>query len=461
MPLPATESKNRVVETITEGLRKMCSDTPLLLRRITREADNKAASDLRPGHLKWELPDSPQDLDQPSLPISINDMTSAQNKHAWRYSYEELTKAGMPSSLLEREIFGPPITMEQRPLKIQVNFIPGGCLLFIISSHVFCDAWGFYVMCDRLAQYCRHVDDSAVEPRDDRAFDGGIVAGNPMLSRERSGIDYDRLKRRPELWEMLGLDWRPKERSWGVLLTELKPPKAVRSCTFSLHPEALARLKETATGRTGAQAGNRISTNDAIIALLWRCILKVRVAGGRRMFLDDNQSMHMVAMDARQQLSPPVPPSYPGNVVMYSMARMPIDLITAPETTLATVAGALRKSLNAYRRPDLFRDAMDLAASIPDARQLGLAFPTWLAENLVTSSISGIPFYEIDFGGTFGGSGKPDYFRYPKGGFEGLCFVMPRQRNGVLELFLSMEASQMDDLIRDAEFATYAHFVSE
>ncbi|CAF9940729.1 MAG: hypothetical protein HETSPECPRED_002624 [Heterodermia speciosa] len=455
MPSMTEASKNKTVEILTKALTVMCADMPFLLDRIVRE--HEPTSGLRLGLLKWERPVQQR---QP-IPLIVNDMTTSSTKHQWKHSYKELVKAGMPSSLLGRETLGPPMSTEQAPLVIQANFIPGGCLLFVLSSHVFCDAWGFWVMCDLLAKYCRRVQCLSVEKPAEENLSGSLGFGEASLSGESSGADYEELKQRPELWQMLGLDWRPKEQSWGVLLSQLSPPKAVRTCIFALDPISLSKLKDEASAGPTEEHSGRISTNDALIALLWRCILKVRVAGGRQMFLSEVETMHMVAMNARQQLSPPIPHSYPGNVVLYSMARLSIDLITAPDTPLFMVSRAVRQSLDANRDPQLIRDAVDLAASIPNIRQLGLAFPTWLAENLVTSSISGIPFYDLDFGETFGETKKADFFRYPKGGFEGLCFMMPRQRNGVVELFVSMEASQMDGLIQDEQFSRYAKFVAE
>ena len=448
-PMSESSSKENTVAILTKGLEAMFSDRPFLQGHIIRHSERDEESGLRPGHLRLGMLNGKQ-----ALPMVINDMTAPE--HPWQHSYETLVEAGMPSSLLEREVVGPPRTIEQSPLKIQVNIVRGGYLIFICSSHVFVDAWGFYVLVDTWARYCQHI----LDPSTERPTSGDSNTTHPFLKRQRSEVDYEQLKHRPELWEMLGLDWRPKERSCSVLAASLTPPKSVRTCIFSLDPLNLAKLKDEATAKT-EDLVNRISTNDALVAFVWRCVLKVRVAGGRKMFSDVDETMNMVAMNARQQASPPMPPSYFGNVVLYAMARLPISLITAPNTPLATVSLALRDSLDTYRSPGLIRDAIDLAAGIPDVRQLGLAFPTWLAENLVTSSISGIPFYDVDFGRVFGERGKADFFRYPKGGFEGLCFVMPRKLNGVIELFLSMEASQMDVLMRDEEFTRYAKFVSE
>ena len=453
-PMSQSASKQSTFAVLTEGLARLLADRPFLSGRIVRESERTGKDRLRAGHLRMEMPES-----SPKTQITLNDMTTPG--HPWQASYQELAEAGMPSSMLEREVIGPKRTIQQSPLKVQVNFIHGGCLIFICSSHVFVDAWGFYVMVDTWAGYCRQVQEQSLKiptTLDEPQQDSGV---HPALTRQVSSDRYQRLKQRTELWEMLGLDWRPYGQSSATLSARLSLPEAVRTCVFTLDPPSLAKLKAEAAVAASQRAEVPISTNDALLALLWRCILKIRVSGGKKLFLGTDESMHMVAVNARKQLSPPVPLSYIGNVVLYSMVKLPISLLTSPETSIATIARALRESIDTHRNPDLVRDAIDLATGIPDVRHLSLAFPTWLGENLVTSSILSIPFYEVDFGRLFGESGKADFFRYPKGGFEGLCFVMPRKIDGIVEIHLSMEGSQMDALMNDSEFIEYAKLISE
>ncbi|KAK1959909.1 hypothetical protein LY78DRAFT_662891 [Colletotrichum sublineola] len=49
------------------------------------------------------------------------------------------------------------------------------------------------------------------------------------------------------------------------------------------------------------------------------------------------------------------------------------------------------------------RETLELAASIPNVSALGLLYPTWLANDIVLSSIYGLGFYELNWGRSFGG----------------------------------------------------------
>ncbi|EKG16269.1 Transferase [Macrophomina phaseolina MS6] len=358
----------------------------------------------------------------------------------------------MPASLLDSALLAPPRGAEAPPgrhlLAAQANFIPGGCLLYVSTSHAFVDAFGFAAILDEWAMLCRGI---APPDCDSTSAQLPVALRPPVQPGE-----YHVLKHRKNLWRALGLDWRPKDRNSLSIAAQLQQAP-VRTCTFSFSPAALALLKASASPRAGS--GKWISTNDALMALMWRCIVRAR-SGGRHLFENPDESTLMAAMNVRSKLSPPIPPNHLGNVVLYGLTDMSIDALIAPETPLSTIASAVRESMQRYSDPAFLEDAVKLAASIPDISSLALAFPTWMAENVVPSSLASLPIYDMDFDA---GSdhGRPDYFRFPAKQFEGICFVLPRHRNGVVEARLSLEAEHMDRLMADTEFLLYARFVSE
>jgi len=252
------------------------------------------------------------------------------------------------------------------------------------------------------------------------------------------------------------LDWRND----GSQPAPYAQPPTVNTSLFRFAPGSLDEIKTKATPtESEIKEGSVkwISTNDALVAFIWRCILKARCPPGSQ---HKKESMVSVAIDGRRALAPSIPMSHAGNVVFCGLTELPIDFLTAETTTLSSIASLLRKSVQGNSDSKILSDAVKLASCIPDVRGLGNAFRSWFDEDLVTTSGISIPIYDLDFGPILGNNGNPEFFRMPASQFDGITSIQPRKKNGDVEVFISMSDEQMIRLRQDPEFSQYLVFIS-
>ena len=89
------------------------------------------------------------------------------------------------------------------------------------------------------------------------------------LDQHTSLEDYENLKHRPELWRVLGLDWRKD----GFKPAPYSNPPTVDTSIFAINREAVAAIKEKATPNDLSFNNSRPpSSNDALISFSWRSI---------------------------------------------------------------------------------------------------------------------------------------------------------------------------------------------
>ncbi|KAM7203159.1 Transferase family domain containing protein [Naviculisporaceae sp. PSN 640] len=469
-PCPDSQ-KDHVTQTLQQGLSRMVAERPFLAGKLKRDGDD-ATDGARPGSLSLEIPENPVQ----EVKLAINDMSLPGS--GWDYSYDDLRAAGMPLSKLDGGRLSPVAygvaSASNRVFEARLSFIPGGCFLSVSTCHAFVDAWGFIVIMNMWASCCRDIQAGVETRKTPKESETNLDDGSsrpPALFANVSKNDYQALKDRPELWQLLGLDWRhigKEGASPGP--TPFNHPSLVKTRMFTVSPSSLDAIKQSATPAAseanGTDDGNTpkwISTKDALVAFLWRSIIKARAPSwpAQETAPESNtQSMVSVAIDGRRALSPPLPLSYIGNVVFCCLTWLPIAKLLDPQTPLSTIALEIRSSIEQKaRNPHLLADAVNLAASIPDvSKGLGNAFTSWFGKDLVTTSVVDLPIYHLDFGAMLG---KPEFFRMPKGQFDGICMIQPRQRNGMVDVIISLEPEQMDCLVADGEFSRHMVFLSE
>lgn len=397
-------------------------------------------------------------------------------------TYETLVAEHVPSQFLNYELLVPGrdtgIDGVKWILRAQVTFIRGGALLCVCTSHAVMDATGLSMVLDTWAR----LSSGAVEVPSITHFP--ITAAELGLSRECDELRlYKELKQRKELWHMLGLDYRPKEMT-AMMLAKKIPIRKTETRVFKITQEKQAALKQAcsmspAVGQTPGDVAPEevqtpnsptlrhqnsvtdtwISTNDAISALLWRCIMRARVRGSSEQWQDSSMQY---AMNIRHLLPDVVPglqstggPTTAANVVIYSINEAAMTHLIEPES-LAHVAKGIRENVKKHQNPVHMREALILAATIPDVSALSFVYPTWLRKDLVISSLLGLDLYNTHWAGKSGGfSSQPDFVRFPAGLFDGITFVMPRQKNGDVEIVVTMIEQDMKALTEDNEWKRY------
>jgi len=314
---------------------------------------------------------------------------------------------------------------------------------------------------------------------------------------------YDQLKTKPELWKALGLDHgRTPPLPSSIPYT---PSEAeVTTGIFHFSPSALSALKLSAA--LASPGGEWISKNDAMMALLWRCIMRARFSDCANI---DADSVMAIAINGRSRLVPPLPNTYIGNVIFSNQTALPLYALLSEDISLAMIASTIRKSITENSAPERLQEALQLASCIPDTSPgaLSFAFPAFVDSDLVSSSWVDLPLYELAWGSAFAAPvqrrdsglgesiastpptstttttiglenevvldeldtklnassavGKIDFLRMPAGQFQGLCMVLPRRRDGGVEVAVGMKREHLRKLKADREFMKWAEFRCE
>ncbi|KAJ7030342.1 hypothetical protein C8F04DRAFT_1111167 [Mycena alexandri] len=203
----------------------------------------------------------------------------------------------------------------------------------------------------------------------------------------------------------------------------------------------LAQLKEDAT-----TPGARISTHDALAALMWRTIMRVRhdrSSAAQSIPLSTTSNIFMPT-NARHHLN--LPPSYVGNVVYQLIAGLDLDTLFSPSglqraalevrRAITAITPELVGSYFAYLTDDASSRAIDYQFMNGTAGTTGFAMGTCFGSTPV--------LYGGDWGKAFG---PVVAYRLPG---DATNVVMPKLPNGVAEVVLSMLPEE-EEVVRGIE----------
>ena len=445
----STDSKETIRNLLQSSVSALVAERPYLTGTARRDNSGKT----RPGHLILDIPEPLEDMR-----IVFNDLTHPAS--GWKERYDQLQAAGMPPNKLDAHVLAPltaGIGETRNVFSVQANFIEGGLLLATCFHHNFVDAYGASRIIARLSEHC---NGSATEPE---AYSVGVNDGMPGIfdvGAIKASYDYEKLKHKPELWRLNALDWRKKPKDyvpfeWPIFLPSLLPLRdpPINSTMFSFTSQALADLKKLAKPDDGAAW---VSTNDALVAFLWRHVMRARFPWSMEGAQNGNkdESNVIVALDGRKDLS--LPPSYIGNCLFHCFTDLPISYIGGKDTALGAIALSIRKTINKSREKKLLIDVVALAATIPNCQTIRYGGDN-LGKDVYTTSWTDLPFYRLNWGPL----GKTDFFRIPDRQFESLCCILPpRHGDGVVDVIISMEDEHGVRLRKDRDFAQFAKLVS-
>ncbi|KAJ8063561.1 hypothetical protein OCU04_007433 [Sclerotinia nivalis] len=450
----STDKNNDFVFSILKtGLSKLAELYPLLTSEFARDVSN---------HLILEQSISPDEI-----ALVRKDLTQFGSE--WIGSYQKLKTSGMTG--LDAKILAPIVAgigTTRKLISAQVTFIPGGMLLSMCFTHLLFDGQSAALIIGLWANLCRELQQN---PAVAKIREESVKPGeNPVVAlAKKLKLNYEELKGRPELWEVLGLDWKKSGNLQAEAFFEmpLVIPAAAESplspgssqlvsMIFSFSKSALESLKTTAT--TPAAEDSRISTHDALVAFLWRHILRARLNSNDKI-PQDKKSMLAVAVNGRKELS--IPESHIGNVIFESISSYSIRDVLSGQASLAQLAKTIRQNLNKNKK--LFLEGVACASSIPNQALSTLRYliDDFVSQDILTTSWVKMPYYSMEWGPAFSDNGGYiDFFRMPEGQFPGGNCIFPRKRNGDVEVVLNMKEEQMRRLISDKEFLEMASLVA-
>ena len=352
--------------------------------------------------------------------------------------YEELKQARFPMSLLDGNVLTPYKGVpdhysdsDHTPiLAIQLNFTSGGVIACFNMMHSAMDGNG-------LGQLIRQL---AAIMRGEKLSDSDVKAGNLEANRVLPSLPKG--EKHLEIHKRMLKDPNAKEDGAPG------PTIPYQWAYFDFAPEKLAELKKVASKK--CSPGTWITSDDAVTALLWRAITRVRSLN-----LDKSLSSTMTrAVNLRGKLNPPLPASFLANCVVGLFTDAKLSALL-DDMDLADVALLLRKEINTV--DDHFaRSYITFLRSLTDKGSI-----TFTGSNpdrdYCMSSWGKWPVYGNDFGK---GLGKPEFVRRPRlTGMEGLGFVMPREVDGRLVVAVSLKEENMERLKGDKELTGYAEYL--
>lgn len=486
LPLKNKVDPRVVFEDLHEALHKTFVQEPWVAGKVFRQSLNTPG--WRPGQM--ELRYAPYIYDQPRP----HNLTYQQLEAD--LTYEDFKAAGFPSGIFDEDsLLRAPrlsdVDVEGADIFLaQANFLPGGLLLGMTTSHAAIDASGMLNIQRMWAENFRELHErdaggkvapSLFKPIDsDRTIaeriwlrDSGSrslskpadpwLRGLVCLDSDYPGEDVtgeaQRLVYAAAQDEMNGVKSLAHQNPYGHP-TPPRYPAVMLNRIYFLSATDLAALQKLCQADQPDGAAP-ISQSDAIMALFWRGVMRARYACAKsRGITLDEISVFECPVDVRDGFGADFPPNYLGNCFFLNNARMPLAELIAPATSLGKVTQAIRAGAAALDTSTI-QDAYGLMRSAPDfSKAQGRFVERPESADCLLSNIIFFPMDSINFGERyFEDNGSPSTLRVLHGSYAPyvrLGHVLPKYAShGGCELSLNLFDDEMVFLDDDEEFARY------
>ncbi|KAI1098804.1 hypothetical protein F4804DRAFT_337845 [Jackrogersella minutella] len=292
----------------------------------------------KPSQIEVSIPD---DVGQDgTYPLDFKDLTN-------EISYEELRAEGFPMEAIDtRVLMTKSLNVDEaagiQTTAAQANFVRGGCLLGLAMWHHTIDPYGAHVFARTWASHCKKLQ---TKQGWEGGWQEGLVADKPSPQDERLALE--------RMWCKEGGSETSvaSDRQWDIV--GLYPPSAKNAAKLD---EVMARAYANIdpTKKRDANAGSAdtdLTADDAIHALLWRCIMRVRYPEP-----GDEQSEYQIAFNGHRKLAQGRLDSFLGDISCFATATLPLADVTAPSTSVGQLAQMLHKTMDSVSREDLLAE---------------------------------------------------------------------------------------------------------
>ena len=355
----------------------------------------------------------------------------------------------------------------------QANFLPGGCVIVSAIHHAASDETAFFHFLRMWADYCAMIQTKCPPPADFPTGSDSRDVLRQIWARETPVSSVDEIDQ--ETWRLVGLLPTDVQQKDDVVSRPTPPPPPrntdgpqLKAGVFYISPARLADLRGAIAKELGVASG--ISANDAVCALIWRCFLRVRVAVRRAhkgLSADADgelaeSGLNMVC-DGRANYSSALPQTYLGNITFNVQSSIPLNALISDESTLGTVAAALRRNAGRIDSANL-QNLYNLLDHLPSYDELirlkRMRTSTIDGNNMSISSLINVPADSVCFGDgpIFGNKGYIESQRLlmeANNSFTRTCIVLPRNKNGGVEFLANLYDEEMELLMSDSEFERF------
>ena len=196
--------------------------------------------------------------------------------------------------------------------------------------------------------------------------------------------------------------------------------------------------------------GAWVSTSDVSCAILWHAIVRAR--SGEGLDVEGKRSKLGFPVNFRSKLIPPLPQDFVGSAMVDVTADRPMtELVTWSTAQLARTALSIRQAIlsvdDAY-----IRALIDTIDGLDDICNFNSGCESFLGDDLTIASWLDMGICALDWGEVLG---MIEERTQSFDGFDGLCIVLPRRRDGSVKIMVGIEASCMERLEKDQDFNTY------
>ncbi|SCV60355.1 unnamed protein product [Fusarium fujikuroi] len=403
-PTNPSMDKWQIYENLKKGLAHTVTSIPWISGQIGPEEGQD------PKNRKVQILDSPAGHRFPS-----KDLTDALP------SYAELRERNFPLAEFATAQVGPIDVMPQGPnqpvFAAQANFVKGGLLLTVGVHHSACDASALDAI---LSTWSHNTAVASGGSGSFSTFDKPSNDRSPLMEGDLGNVDISAF---PEY----------------VLMPTPHSSEGDLS-------KSLAKLKEEA----GA-----FSSHDALCAFIWQRMTLARMHSG--VFSnppgEDSTSRFCFAVNIRNRMSPPLPPSYMGNASMGCVTDKISVASIISNNGLKQASATIRKSLSDFNGPGRITSTIGLLKSRPDPTDFKLSFNGFLGPDVVESSWADLGVYGHKWDDAIG---TLEAVRILGEGSDGTMMILPRLKDGGLDVVVGLSTAAMEKLLEDEKFVSFA-----
>ncbi|SCO39823.1 related to trichothecene 3-O-acetyltransferase [Fusarium fujikuroi] len=403
-PTNPSMDKWQIYENLKKGLAHTVASIPWISGQIGPEEGQD------PKNRKVQILDSPAGHRFP-----YKDLTDALP------SYAELRERNFPLAEFATAQVGPIDVMPQGPnqpvFAAQANFVKGGLLLTVGVHHSACDASALDAI---LSTWSHNTAMASGGSGSFSTFDKPSNDRSPLMEGDLGNVDISAF---PEY----------------VLMPTPHSSEGDLS-------KSLAKLKEEA----GA-----FSSHDALCAFIWQRMTLARMHSG--VFSnppgEDSTSRFCFAVNIRNRMSPPLPPSYMGNASMGCVTDKISVASIISNNGLKQASATIRKSLSDFNGPGRITSTIGLLKSRPDPTDFKLSFNGFLGPDVVESSWADLGVYGHKWDDAIG---TLEAVRILGEGSDGTMMILPRLKDGGLDVVVGLSTAAMEKLLEDEKFVSFA-----
>ena len=360
--------------------------------------------------------------------------------------YQQIAEAEAPASMLDSGTLLPiktfPYVYEgastESSFIIRANFVEGGLMLGFALMHTVGDGNSLGQIIQMFGALCR--GDRLTETD----IQAGVLdrdVGAPALLPGQQQLVHDHL--------IKPTDTAGEEPA----LEEAERSDKTLTLLWAYYRISASKLEELKAegSKTSLEGGNgsSTSTDDLLSALVWK---SYTIAGRPR--LGSRESVKCLRpVNARSKTNPPMDPGFLGNVIVCVYTDIPVTKLT--DEPLSFVANSLRKSVREVSDHTV-RSHASFWRSTKDKGTIAWGAP--LREgDFAISSCARLPVYDCDFGP---GLGKPDLVRRPRTEpTNGLAYIMPKDRDGNIDVVIGMRDGDMQRMREDALWTNFMEYI--